>query len=435
MSVSHRVRPVGIVMLLLAAATLLGLVWAPAARAFTDVAAVGSSLRQTPVYNDPSAERALSDAQEKQVLDAIAAAGTPVYVAVLPKSALTGYASPDALITAIQQATGRPGAYALVVGDSFRAGATEFSAKDIAQRAYDQNRSAGPTAVLLAFIAGVGDRAAGRTSSTSSSSGGGSAWPVLIFFLALLLLAGGAIWWAVRTSRRKKAEALADVRKVVDEDVTEFGEQVMAVDATDPRLDDAGRTDVQAALDAYERARQQTDTMTDASAAQAVTSTLEDGRYALACVQARLDGRPLPERRPPCFFDPRHGPSARDVVWAPPGGTMRDVPACEACAVVVGRGLQPDSRPVPVAGGQQAPYWAAGPQYGGYAGGYYSSFGNVLPALLVGTMLGSMFGGPTHVIDQSASGSDAGWGGGGSGGDFGGGDFGGGGGDFGGGDF
>ena len=35
-----------------------------------------------------------------------------------------------------------------------------------------------------------------------------------------------------------------------------------------------------------------------------------------------LDGRKPPERRPPCFFDPRHGPSSRDVEWAPPGGTQ-----------------------------------------------------------------------------------------------------------------
>ena len=29
--------------------------------------------------------------------------------------------------------------------------------------------------------------------------------------------------------------------------------------------------------------------------------------------QSLLDGRTPPDRRPPCFFDPRHGPSARDV--------------------------------------------------------------------------------------------------------------------------
>ena len=293
--------------------------------------------------------------------------------------------------------------------------------------------------MLLAFVSGVSNRAKGG-GSQQAASGGGSAWPILVFLGLLVLVAGAGIWYAMRKSKQKKAAQLADVRKVVDEDVTLFGEQVMSVDATDARLDDSGRGELQQSLDAYERAKTQSEAMTDASQAQLVTATLEDGRYALSSVQARLEGRPLPERRPPCFFDPRHGPSAQDVVWAPPGGTMRDVPACAVCAAVVAKGLQPDSRPVPVGAGQQAPYWAAGPQYGGYAGGYYSSFGNVLPALMVGTMLGSMFSGPT-VIHTGDGGSDTSSGGGdgggwfGGGGDFGGGDFGGGGGDFGGGDF
>ena len=38
-----------------------------------------------------------------------------------------------------------------------------------------------------------------------------------------------------------------------------------------------------------------------------VTEIIEDGRYAIACVRARVAGDPLPTRRPPCFFDPRHG--------------------------------------------------------------------------------------------------------------------------------
>src|SRR5918996_374258 len=54
----------------------------------------------------------------------------------------------------------------------------------------------------------------------------------------------------------------------------------------------------------------------------------EDGRHAIACVRARVAGEPLPTRRPPCFFDPRHGPSVADVPYVPPDGVERDVPAC-----------------------------------------------------------------------------------------------------------
>ncbi len=59
-----------------------------------------------------------------------------------------------------------------------------------------------------------------------------------------------------------------------------------------------------------------------------------------------LAGRTPPERRAPCFFDPRHGPSARDVAWAPEGGTPRSVPACEADAQRVERGEEPRARTI-----------------------------------------------------------------------------------------
>ena len=62
--------------------------------------------------------------------------------------------------------------------------------------------------------------------------------------------------------------------------------------------------------------------------------------------RARLEGREPPERRSPCFFDPRHGPSSRDVEWAPPGGAPRMVPACEADAQRVERGEDPETREV-----------------------------------------------------------------------------------------
>jgi hypothetical protein len=265
---------------------------------------------------------------------------------------------------------------------------------------------------------------------------------------------GGFLFWrGSKASKAKAAAALAEVKSVVDEDVTQFGEQLAAFDSSDPRLDDAARADLQSALDAYERASDAADRMTSARQAGAVTAELAEGRFAMACVQARLEGRELPSRRPPCFFDPRHGPSVEDVAWTPPGGQSREVPVCAACGTTLADGVTPAGREVPVAvgagnAGGTVPYWNAGPQFGGYAGGYYSAFGNVLPAILVGTMLGSMmspgFGMAPGAGDAAAmgmgggGGSDSGAGGDWAGG-FGGGDLGGGGGfgggDFGGGDF
>jgi hypothetical protein len=188
-------------------------------------------------------------------------------------------------------------------------------------------------------------------------------------------------------------------------------------------LEDYGK-----ATDAFDRARQTKEL-------ESVAGSLEEGRYHMAAAQALLAGRKPPERRPPCFFDPRHGPSAREVEWAPPGGVKRKVPACEADAQAVERGREPASREV-VAGGHRVPYWNAPPYFGPWAGGYFMPFGGTgfLSGLFVGELLGGAYGGWGYG-SWGGSGSAGGfgsWSGGGSdfggGMSFGGGDFGGGGG-------
>ena len=189
------------------------------------------------------------------------------------------------------------------------------------------------------------------------------------------------------------------------------------------------------ALVDYDRASGSYDRATRPKQLETVASALEEGRYHMAAAQALLDGREPPERRPPCFFDPRHGPSTRDVQWAPPGGTPRKVPACEADAQAVERGLEPASREV-TAGGRKVPYWNAPAYFGPWAGGYFSPFGGAgfLSGLFVGDLLGGAYGGWGYG-SWGGSGTPGGFGswsdfGGGM--HFGGGDFGagGGGGDF-----
>jgi hypothetical protein len=127
------------------------------------------------------------------------------------------------------------------------------------------------------------------------------------------------------------------------------------------------------------------------------------------------------------------------------------VPACAADMTRVDSGQQPQVREVETAYGPQ-PYYNAGPAYGPWAGGYFG--GDVLPALMIGTVMGSMFGGfgghDTYVENNYYdNGPGGGWGDGGGGdsgsgdgggdsggwGDFGGGSDWGGGGDSGGGDW
>jgi hypothetical protein len=179
-----------------------------------------------------------------------------------------------------------------------------------------------------------------------------------------------------RRALERKAAELEPVKKLAFEDITALGEGLQALDlelAGRP-LDEGQRSDYQRALDAYETAKSAADRMARPDDIKHVTEILEDGRYAMACVRARVAGEPLPARRPPCFFDPRHGLSVEDVPYVPPGGTTRDVPACALDAERVRAGAEPDIRKVMV-GSRRVPYWQGGPAYQPYARGYFGGFG------------------------------------------------------------
>jgi hypothetical protein len=199
----------------------------------------------------------------------------------------------------------------------------------------------------------------------------------------LIVLAIGAliVFLIVRNNKRKeierKAAALEPVKKLAFEDVTALGEELQQLDlelAERPLVDDGERADYQRALDAYESAKSAADRMSQPDDVRHVTEILEDGRYAMACVRARVAGEALPAKRPPCFFDPRHGLSVEDVPYTPPGGTTRDVPACALDAERVRAGADPDIRKVMV-GSRRVPYWEGGPAYRPYAMGYFGGFG------------------------------------------------------------
>jgi hypothetical protein len=199
----------------------------------------------------------------------------------------------------------------------------------------------------------------------------------------LIMLAIGAlvVWLVVRNNKRKalarKAAELEPVKKLAFEDVTALGEELQRLDlelAGRPLVDDGERADYQRALDAYESAKTGADRMAQPDDVKHVTEILEDGRYAMACVRARVAGEPLPAKRPPCFFDPRHGLSVEDVPYTPPGGASRDVPACALDAERVRSGADPDIRKVMV-GSRRVPYWEGGPAYRPYAMGYFGAFG------------------------------------------------------------
>jgi hypothetical protein len=182
---------------------------------------------------------------------------------------------------------------------------------------------------------------------------------LILLLVVLAVLGAVAVGASRRTKERELArqeEELAPVRKLAFEDITAFGEDLQQLDLemSGHELDAGANADYQRALDAYESAKVAGDSIGKPEDIRHITEIVEDGRYAVACVRSRVAGEPLPTRRPPCFFDPRHGPSVADVPFVPPDGAERDVPACALDVERVRAGAEPDIRKVMV-GAQRVP--------------------------------------------------------------------------------
>ena len=426
-------------LLLLASAFAAALVLVPGAQAGPMIDRTVAALHSDPLYVDPAAELAPSAADRSRLRQKIDSAGAgPVYIAILPNAAeLEAGGSADGVLQAIHDGLGLKGTYAAVIGTHFRAGSDGVLPRGVAGRlaseALAAHRGAGVTATLLDFV----DRVAAERSGAGSGGGSGGTSSAGGVLVALLIAAVVAflLFRAVRKWRRSQAE-LAEVKTAAHDDLVSLADDVQKLEQPVESNPQAKQEYTQA-LDSYQKASGSYDRATQPRQLEAVATALEEGRWHMSAAQALLDGHTPPERRPPCFFDPRHGPSTRDVEWAPPGGTTRKVPACEADALTVESGAQPASREV-ATGGRKVPYWSAPPYFGPWAGGYFMPFGGTgfLSGLFVGELLGGAFGGWGYG-SWAGAGTTGGFGswsdaGGQSGSDFGGGmSFGGG--DFGGG--
>ncbi|MFF7332593.1 hypothetical protein [Streptomyces sp. NPDC008150] len=447
-------RGLGALLVALVAALLSVLaVGAPPANAATDVSTIAQALRKNPVYVAPEAASQLSAGDAAALSRQIEKADKPLFIAVLPADQPT-----QTIFRDLRAATGVTGLYALRVGDRFDARADSVVMSATSRANLVSSVQGESTAKQLAdftdrALANMGGSAPASWGSSGGGDGGGGLSVGTLVTVGAVLVAGGAGVYAVGRRNKRRAEerqraALEKLRVVVDEDITAFGEELDRLDfaPSEPGADDAMRGDYEHALDAYERAKSAMAAAVRPEDVRPVTEALEDGRFSLAVLAARRGGRPLPERRPPCFFDPRHGPSVADAEWTPPGGARREVPVCAADRARLADGLDPAVREVDTDQGRR-PYWDAGPAYGPWAGGYFG--GGLLPGLLVGTMLGGMMSGPAYGAEYGGGHGDGGFQGGdvsggnfdpgdfgggfGGGGDFGGGGGGGGGGDFGGG--
>jgi hypothetical protein len=440
----------GAAMATLATLLLLGLLAGPAAA--VPVEQVVSELGKAPVYVDPEAGVGIS---QGALLGPVENADPPIYIAVLSAASVqeNGGTLND-LGQAIASGVNQSGTYMVTAGRSWVAASDTIGsarAQELARQAFQEHQG-DPQAALLQWVDGVAASAQGEPAAQSGGDGGGGGAGGVIAAVAVvtaLAVGGGALIFGARRRRREREaerrRELEEVKAVAQEDLVALADDIRALDL-DTSMPDADPEAVRhytEAVEQYQQAATALDRARRTEELAPVSAALEAGRFSMASAKAILEGRPLPERRPPCFFDPRHGPSVEDVEWAPPGGAPRMVPACAADAQRIRDGLEPESRQVLAgAGGRMTPYWNAPGYYGPWAGGYFGGFpmGGLFTGLLLGSFLGGGWGG--YPVD--AGGGDGGDGGGGDGGggdgggDWGGGDWGGGdfgGGDFGGGDF
>jgi hypothetical protein len=350
----------------------------------------------------------LTKAQIARISNAVDAASTPIFVAVLgePHSPQA-----NADVRELIDRVHADGTYVVVGVGGFVARSdtpgVNGSTSDLVNQAIAAQRGH-PAAELVEFVhlvdaaassgvddgsdTGFPDGSVGLPGDDGSGPGLGAILPLLVVGVI-----GVALVTMVRSSRRARMPAFdpaafAEVRQAADQDVTALGEELTALDVP-PASSPEATADYQAGLDAYDRAKALLAQAARPEHLAAVTNALEEGRWRLACVRARLAGQPLPERRPPCFFHPPHGPSVSDVEWQPPGGVPRTVPVCAADAEALAHGHDPDTRLV-TAGGRTMPWWSAPAYYGPYAGGFFGGWGggSFLGGLLVGEALSGGLG-------------------------------------------
>ena len=144
--------------------------------------------------------------------------------------------------------------------------------------------------------------------------------------LILLVVIGIAIAFVVEPlaapGEAARGRGAAEGQVAAEEDVVRFGEDVTLLggETAGRQLDEATRQDYRRALDSYDAAKTALDQVQRPDDIRGITGILEDGRYAVACVQARLAGKPVPARLPRASSTPSTDPPARTSTGRLPVG-------------------------------------------------------------------------------------------------------------------
>jgi hypothetical protein len=322
-------------------------------------------------------------------------------VAVLPSQALSEAGGDPARLAALVGASvGRPGTYLVVAGGAAGAGSNTLAKGQAPGRAKVAFREHPDLAdATMDFIARVED-AAGTPPATTAApqpppgQEDANGNTVLLVLLAIAGVVTVAVLLALtlesRTERRtvRSGNQFAEARAVAQDDVDALARDLRNLDV-DLQAEAAGNP---RAVNQYTRAYELLERAEDAlSQARSpndlaqVSSALESGRFAMAAARALFERRSPPRRRPPCFFDTRHGPSVNDVGWEPSSGPPRPVPACGACMAQIANGVQPQPRRVRT-GLHRVPFYDLPPHFESWFGGY---FGGAAADLVAGFPLGN----------------------------------------------
>jgi hypothetical protein len=226
----------------------------------------GETLRLDPVYVAPDAEFGISDDEaddlRSQITDDDA---DPLFIAVLPASAddSTGN-DPVAALREIADKADEPGAYAAVIGRSFRAGATrdELSGAQVgalARAAINSQRRDGTAAVLSDFVRRVGTARAAESSAREGKDddgGGGGTWWIWLVGAAAVVAMLGLL--GRRRRVREEAAELERARKAARDDVIALGDEIRALDLDMdlPDVDPQAKQRYAEAVECYQQAEQ-----------------------------------------------------------------------------------------------------------------------------------------------------------------------------------
>ena len=358
------------------------------------------NLRDDPLYVNPTARPTLSLPDQERIRARLAVVGSPVYVALLPGQALgEAGGDPNRLAALVAASVGRAGTYLVVAGGEEGAGSNTLARGQAASQAKAAFQGNPDTAAATMDFIGRVEDAAGTAPATTAPPApppgqedpGGNTVLVVLLALAGVVALGVllALGLENRSERRsiRSTTQFAEVKATSEDDIQALADDLGNLNV-DLQAEEAGNpravNQYTRAYELLERAEQALERARSPADLAMVSGALESGRFAMAAARAMFERRDPPRRRPPCFFDTRHGPSVHDVGWEPPHGPPRPVPACTACTRQISSGVQPQPRRVR-AGLRRVPFYEAPPHFESWFGGY---FGGAAADLVAGFPLG-----------------------------------------------